>query len=249
VKFSIITVALNSAETILATLQSVGDQHHADLEHIVIDGGSIDATVDIVRNQGSRVSAWITEPDRGIYDAMNKGVQRAHGEIIAFLNADDVYAHGNVLTLVESYFDCPDVDMVYGDVDFFRPSNSKRAIRHYRSGHFHERKLAWGWMPAHPALFVRANVFHEVGPFRTDYRIAGDYEWLIRALLGGEKRKCRHIPAVLVHMRTGGVSTAGWRNTLTLNREVIRACRENGLKTSWPMILSKYPRKVLEFLR
>jgi hypothetical protein len=143
--------------------------------------------------------------------------------------------------------DKDNLDALFGDVAFFRADDPQRVVRRYRSDRFHPRRLAWGWMPAHPALFMRRSVYQRVGPFRTDYRIAGDFE-LIARVFKDEKIRYRHLAEVLVMMRTGGVSTSGWRNTLILNQEVLRACRENGIPTNLLKILSKYPAKFLEYL-
>ncbi len=242
-------MAYNSAGTITDALRSVAQQSHPDVEQIVIDGASSDTTCAVVRAEGARVSMLVSEPDQGIYDAMNKGLVRATGEVIAFLNSDDWYASGDVLARVAALMQADDaLDAVLGDVEFVDPATPQRSIRRYRSGKFRPSQLAWGWMPAHPALFVRRRVFERAGPFRTDLRIAGDYEWIARAFGPGTLRY-RHLDAVLVRMRTGGISTGGWRNTLLLNQEVLRACRLNGIRTNWLKILSKYPAKLLEFLR
>lgn len=247
-KISVVTVSYNAAATIAETLASVAGQTHEDVEHIVIDGGSTDGTHEVIARHGAHVARFVSEPDRGIYDAMNKGVALASGEVIGFLNADDRYAHARVLTTVAAAIEAEDLDAVYGDVAFFQPDAPLSPVRRYRSSRFSPARLAWGWMPAHPALFMRRRVFQRVGPFRTDYRIAGDYEFVARAFRSGQL--CyRHLPEVVVHMRVGGVSTGGLRNTLLLNREVLRACRENGIRTNALMILSKYPMKMLEYLR
>lgn len=247
-KTSVITVAYNSAATIRATLRSVAAQTWASVEHIVIDGGSADGTADIVRQEGKHVATLISEPDHGIYDAMNKGLRLASGDVICFLNADDRYADPGVLARVAVPMAAGDLDMLMGDVAFFRPSRPDRLIRRYRSVRFQPDRIAWGWMPAHPALFVSREVFEAVGPFRTDYRIAADYEWVARAFVLARPRY-RHLHEVLVHMQMGGASTQGWRSTWLLNREVMRACRENGIATNWFKILSKYPAKLQEYLR
>jgi GT2 family glycosyltransferase len=188
----------------------------------------------------------ISEPDVGIYDAMNKGVALATGDVICFLNADDVYADAGVLARVSAQMEQERLDALFGDVVFFDASNPQKTVRRYRSRRFRPERIAWGWMPAHPALFLRREVFERVGPFRTDYRIAGDFEFVARAFGPNLLRYC-HRSEVLVRMRTGGVSTGGWRNTLLLNREVLRACSENGIKTNMLKILTKYPAKVLEY--
>lgn len=245
---SVITVCYNSAETLARALQSVADQDWPRVEHIVIDGASTDSTSTIIDRFRSRLGHVVSEPDHGIYDAMNKGLDRANGDIVCFLNADDRYAHSQVLSRVAKQMHGLDLDALMGDVGFFRAEDTLRMVRRYRSDRFHPRRLAWGWMPAHPALFLGRAVVQRVGRFRTDYRIAGDFEYLVRAFHGHDLRY-RHLPEVLVHMQTGGVSTNGWRSKISLNREVLRACRENGLQTSMLKILSKYPAKVLELFQ
>lgn len=246
-KFSIITVCYNSAQTIEDTLRSVAAQTWPEIEHILVDGGSRDGTLAIIERYRQSLSKVISEPDHGIYDAMNKGMHAATGDVIGFLNADDVYARANVLGDVAKLMGQEHLDALFGDVEFFRPQKPTLAVRRYSSAHFRPERIAWGWMPAHPALFLRREVFQKVGLFRTDYRIAGDFEFIARAFWR-LPLSYRHLPEVLVRMRTGGISTGGWRNTLLLNREVLRACRENGIQTNLLKILSKYPAKLLEYL-
>lgn len=248
-RISVITVAYNSASTIAETLRSVSQQSHPDVEHIVIDGGSTDDTCALVRRYGARGTSLLSEPDNGIYDAMNKGLARATGDCVGFLNSDDVYASSSVLAQVAQAM-APEnhLDAVFGDVVFFDAARPDRAVRRYRSNRFRPALLGWGWMPAHPALFLARRIFERVGYFRTDFHIAGDYEWIARAFGNGALRY-RHLPEVLVRMQTGGISTGGWRSTLLLNREVMRACKVNGISTNWFKILSKYPAKLLEFIR
>lgn len=247
-KISIITVAFNAVDTIESTLLSVTQQTFPDVEYVVIDGGSSDGTQAVVSLHGSRISSFLSEPDRGIYDAMNKGLALATGNVIGFLNADDTYADMNVLSRVAEAMERHHLDVLFGDVAFCQCENPDRIVRRYSSSRFRPDRIAWGWMPAHPALFVKREVFQKTGPFRTDYRIAGDFEFVARAF-GKQSLRYRYLPEVLVKMRLGGVSTAGWRNTMLLNREVLRACRENGIPTNMLKILSKYPAKLLEYFR
>lgn len=247
-RITVITVSFNSVATLARTLQSVAAQSYSQVEHIVIDGGSTDGTAALVQERGAHLSRFISEPDDGIYDAMNKGIALASGDVIGFLNADDHYAHDDALAHVAGLFAQAPLDAVLGDVAFFRPGTPDRMVRRYRSDRFNPSAIDWGWMPAHPSLFVRRTVFEHVGVFKTDYRIAGDYEWVARAFTRSPLRY-QHVPEVLVHMQTGGVSTRGWRNTVLLNQEVMRACKENGIATNWCKILSKYPAKLLEYMR
>ena len=247
VRISVITVAYNRASTIADTLKSVAAQTYPDVEHIVVDGASMDGTLEVIKQHGQHVARVISEADHGIYDAMNKGVKASTGAIIGFLNADDYYAHDHVLEKVAHAITRESLDAVFGDVAFFKPEQPQQLVRRYSSRHFRPDRVSWGWMPAHLGLFVGREVFDRVGPFRTDYRIAGDFEWVARAFRPGALRY-RYLSEILVHMCTGGISTGGWRNTLMLNREVMRACRENGISTNWVKLLSKYPFKLLEYL-
>lgn len=214
----------------------------------MVDGASTDSTLALVRAHQLDSMKLISEPDHGIYDAMNKGVAAATGEVVCFLNADDLYADTGVLARIAMRMDQERLDALFGDVAYFHSSSPQQIIRHYSSRHFRPDRIGWGWMPAHPALFLRRAVYERFGLFRTDYRIAGDFEFVAR-VFHGDTLNYRHEPEVMVRMRTGGISTGGWRNTLLLNREVLRACKENGIRTSLPRILSKYPAKLLEFLR
>jgi glycosyltransferase involved in cell wall biosynthesis len=247
-KISVVTVCYNSARTIERTLQSVAEQDWSDAEHIVIDGGSSDGSAKILEAFRSRLAHVVSEPDHGIYDAMNKGLAYAQGEIVCFLNADDYYANSQVLSLVATRMQAQDLDALMGDVGFFHERFPQRLIRRYRSDRFTPERLAWGWMPAHPALFLSKRIVQRVSRFKTDYRIAGDFEFIVRAFHGHALRY-EHVPEVLVHMQTGGASTGGWRSKLLLNQEVLRACRENGLQTHMLKILLKYPAKLLELVR
>lgn len=247
-RVSVVTVCYNSAATIAAALGSVEMQTWPDIEHIVIDGGSTDGTQEVIAQASTRVAYMVSEKDNGIYDAMNKGLQRATGDVICFLNADDAYAHPQVLADVMTRMNARSLDALYGDVSFFSPDDPDRVIRRYRSRRFTPSRLAWGWMPAHPALFMTSQVYRRVGMFDTSYRLAGDYEYIIRAMGTGNLR-AEHLPEALVRMQVGGISTSGWRSKVRLNREVLRACRENGIRTNLFMILSKYPLKALELLR
>ncbi len=246
-RITVITVAFNAASTIADTLESVASQTYSDVELIVIDGASTDGTLAAIKRHGQRVARLVSEPDHGIYDAMNKGLRLATGDIIGFLNADDVYADTGVLERVSAAMGAGTLDALFGDAEFVHPERPDRPLRRYRSDRFRPDRIAWGWMPAHPTLFLRRQVYERFGLFRSDYRIAGDFELVARVFHGGTL-KYRHLPEVMVRMRTGGISTGGWRSTLLLNREVLRACRENGIRTSLPRILSKYPAKLLEFL-
>lgn len=246
-KITVITVCYNSAATIVDTLCSVAAQEEVDIEHVIVDGGSTDGTQALVHQHAKPGYRMLSERDRGIYDAMNKGVSLASGDVIAFLNADDMYVGPRVLARVNELMQSEGLDALYGDTEFVRPEDLSKPIRRYRSNRFCSSRIAWGWMPAHPALFLRRQVFERYGSFRIDYRIAGDFELIARVFHKNELIY-RHVPEVFVRMRTGGVSTRGLRSIFLLNSEVLRACRENGIHSNWLMILSKYPAKLIEFL-
>lgn len=245
-RISVITICLNSAKTISTALRSVRQQTYREIEHIVIDGGSKDNTLAVVETEGSHVAKLISETDNGIYDAMNKGVRLATGDVVAFLNADDYYKDVNVLARVATVMQAEQLDALYGDVEFFRSNQKDIVIRRYNSGRFSVARLSWGWMPAHPALFVRRDLFERFGMFHIDYRIAGDFEFIARVFKHRELRH-RHLSESLVRMQLGGISTSGWMATLQLNQEMMRACRENAIPTNWLKLLLRYPWKTLEF--
>lgn len=247
-KISIITACYNSESTIARTLRSVEEQDWPNVEHIIIDGASTDQTLSILQAHTNGTRTILSEPDKGVYDAMNKGLARAHGDIICFLNADDEYASADILSQVVSEFQTKCVDAVYGDVGFFRENKPDKIIRHYRSAGFKPAKLAWGIMPPHPALFLTGTLVKTVGTFNTEYKIAGDYEYIIRCFKRNET-KFSYLPKILVHMQAGGISNKDLRARLLLNQEVLRACHENGIPTNLFKILSKYPKKILEYLQ
>lgn len=247
-KISIVTVAYNAEQTIGSTLDSIAAQSYPDIEHIIVDGASTDGTLDVIKHHGSRVSRVVSEPDRGIYDAMNKGIRLATGDVVGILNADDQYANVDVISRIAHIMSADSLDALYGDVSFFSSGNPELTTRRYRSQRFSPARIGWGWMPAHPSLFLRRSVFDRYGLYRTDFRIAGDFEFVAR-IFKDDALRYRYLPEVMVRMRGGGVSTAGWRSTLLLNREVLRACRDNGIHTNLPMLLSKYPLKIIEYFR
>ncbi len=245
-KISIITVCFNSEKTILDTINSVNRQSYKNLEHIFIDGGSTDGTLSLINTYSRREPELVSERDRGIYDAMNKGLNKASGEIIAFLNSDDIYANENVIKKIAYEMHNNNLDCLAGDVYLVKSSDISKIIRRSSSKRFSVNRIAYGWMPSQPALFFKKSVYDEIGFFSSNYRIAGDFEFVARAFLAKDI-KYKYIPDILVHMRLGGVSTGGLFNTLLLNKEVMRACRENGINTNWFKLLSKYPYKILEY--
>jgi glycosyltransferase involved in cell wall biosynthesis len=237
VRISVITVCFNAAGTLADTLRSVAGQDHPDVEHLVIDGGSTDGTHEVVRDNGLRVSRFVSERDRGLYDAMNKGAALATGDVIAFLNADDWYTDTSVLSRVARAF-ADDVALVYGDLDFVDAEAPFKVRRTWRdAARVPEDFFSRGWHPAHPATFVRSDLFRQVGGFDLRWKISADYAFLARCML--LRPRMRHVPATLVHMRLGGASTRSMAAVWRANRECARALRELGVRLPWATIAMK----------
>ena len=247
-RISIITAVYNGAREIGATLASVEAQDYADIEHVVVDGASTDGTVETVRRDGRRVARLLSEPDRGVYDAFNKGLALATGDVIGYLNAGDVYEARDVITRIAAQFAAPDIEVVFGDVVITDPAQPGEVLRHYRSGTFRPERLGWGFMPAHPSLFVRRETYARCGLHDTSYRIAGDFEMCIR-LFAEQRARYAYLPQVLVRMPRGGLSNSGWRSKWTITREMHRACRAHGIPTSYGKLFARFPVKALEVLR
>jgi glycosyltransferase involved in cell wall biosynthesis len=248
-RISVITTSFNSGATIRDTVESVLLQSYKNVEHIIVDGGSKDGTLGIIGEYQGRIARVISEPDEGLYDAMNKGIRAATGEIIGILNSDDFFEARDVLAdVADAFAASPDTDIVFGDVVFVRPGDLDAVVRHYSSRRFRRWKLRFGWMPPHPATFVRSGVYDRCGGYCLDYKIAADYEMFVRWLLR-YRLNFRRMDRVIVRMRTGGASTAGLRSSLVLNSEIVRACRENGVYTNLALVLSKLPFKLLELKR
>lgn len=238
----------NNAKTIQHAIDSVLIQTHQNIEYIVVDGASTDGTVEIVKSYGDKISKFLSEPDEGLYDAMNKGIAMATGDVVGILNSDDFYIDCFVIETIVKEFEAKKVDSVYADLVYINPKDINKTIRYYDSSHFQPSKFRYGWMPAHPTFFVKRWAYEQYGLFKTDYKIAADYELLTRFLFK-HNISYSYIPKPLVKMRIGGASTNGITSNYILNKEIIRACKENGIYTNWLMVLSKYPKKILGFFR
>lgn len=227
-KVSVITVCYNSASTIEATIRSVISQGYADIEYIVVDGGSTDATLEIVNQFKENISKVISEKDDGIYFAINKGIAAATGDIIAILHADDIYNDTQVIADVVRAFNASAADAVYGDLQYVDRDDIKKVKRNWISGEYTEGLFKKGWMPPHPSFFVKASCYKKFGVFNTTLRSAADYELMLRLI---HKHKCKvaYIPQVLVKMRVGGKSNVTFMNRIKANREDKKAWKINGL--------------------
>lgn len=242
---SVVTAVLNRAGTLAEALTSVQAQQGVRIQHVVIDGASTDGSLQLLRAQGDRVSVLVSEPDEGIYDALNKGLARATGDIIGFLHSDDVYAHDRVLARVVAAFDDPAVEAAYGDLDYVT-QDATRVLRRWRAGHYSHGRLARGWMPPHPAFFARRSVYERLGTFDTSFRIAADYDWLLRVLGSGDVQPA-YIPEVLVKMRWGGASNRSLERLLRKSREDLLALRRHGIGGVGTLLLKNLS-KLQQFL-
>lgn len=245
-KLSVVTAVLNGSRTIVSTLDSVASQTHPDIEHIVIDGASKDDTVNVVRAKGTRVAKLISERDTGVYDAFNKGLRQCTGDVIGFLNCGDTYTSADVLSRIAQEFAASDAEAVYGDVAIVDEVDG-RCIRRYRSSWFTPQRIAYGFMPAHPALFIRRDVYQRFGEYDPSFRIAGDFE-LVARIFGRGHTKSRYLPEVMVRMPRGGLSTNGIRSNWVITQEMRRACRMNGISSGWLRLCLRFPIKLTEML-
>jgi glycosyltransferase involved in cell wall biosynthesis len=244
-KISIITATYNSAATVRDTLASIAEQQYSNIEHIIVDGLSKDNTLSIVK-EFSHVAKVVSEKDNGIYDAMNKGVKLATGDIIGILNSDDFYTTPSILSKVVAAFEDPAVEAVYGDLQYVKATNVDVVTRTWRSGTYKKKYLYYGWMPPHPTFFVRRHVYDKCGLFNTTLRSAADYELMLRVLLKYNVH-AKYIAEVLVKMRAGGMSNASVKNRLRANKEDEMAWKLNDLKPYFFTTWLKPLRKVLQF--
>lgn len=250
-KISVVTVTFNSAKTVRDTIESVLSQKYDDYEYWVIDGGSKDSTVDIIKEYEPRFGGrmrWISERDKGMYDGINKGIRMATGNVVGIINSDDFYHRTDIFQIINDAFtNNKGVEAIYGDVRFVSPDNLDKTVRYYSSKHFRPWRFRFGFMPAHPTFFTRRENFEKYGYYKYDYHIAADYELLIRHLYTN-RVPSMYVPVDFMKMRTGGRSTNGLKANWVLNKEIVRACRENGIRTCMPLLFMKYFVKVFELV-
>lgn len=249
-KISIITVAYNSALTLRDTIESVLSQDYLDIEYIVVDGSSTDNTVDILREYEPLFNGrmqWTSVKDNGIYDAMNNGIRSAKGELIGIINSDDFFHRNDIISKIAKAFDNELVQSIFADVRFVNPKNLDKTVRYYSSKYFSTKLFRFGFMPAHPSFFTYKKNFENFGYYKIDYIIAADFELLVRYLFTN-KLTFKYLPLDVMKMRTGGRSTASWKSNLLLNKEIVRACKENGIYTNLFILSLKYMIKVFELI-
>lgn len=248
-KISIITIVYNNVESLPNTFKSIAEQTYDNIEYIVVDGGSKDGTVDVIRQNEAIISKWVSEPDKGLFDALNKGINMCSGDVIGVLHSDDIFYDKNTIANIAATFERDDsLEAVFSDIVFISKENPNKVIRRYSSKKWNPNKFVWGYMPAHTAFFVKKKCYEELGLYKTDYKISADYELLIR-FLKISKVKYKYLPTICTKMRVGGLSTSGFKSLRVLNKEIIRACKENGLYTNNFMLYSKYFTKIFEFIK
>ena len=246
-KVSIITVVYNGAEFVRDCIESILNQTYPDIEYIIVDGKSTDGTVDIVKSYGTKVSRFISEPDKGLYDAMNKGIRLATGDVIGILNADDFYRHNRVIENMVATFERTGSDAVYGDMLYVDRDDTKKLKRYWRSGWYSENAFLWGWMPGHLSFFAKRALYEQYGLFRLDMKSAADYELMLR-FIHKNKVKMAYMDEVTIVMRAGGISNSSVGNRLRANREDRLAWQLNGLKPYFFTFWLKPLRKLKQYV-
>lgn len=244
---SIVTVVFNGEKTIRDTIESVLSQTYPSIEFIVVDGASTDATMEVVSEYSTRISLCISEKDEGLYDALNKGVSAATGDIVGVLHSDDFYIDSQVIDKVVKEYRSHSVDAVFGDLLYVGRNDKKRILRRFTSRGFTPEKMRYGLMPAHTTFFVRRTLYEKLGNYLQGYKIAADFELMLRFIYVN-KISYRYLPEPLVKMRIGGISSGGLRTRWQCNVEVLKALRSHGIKSSHITLLKKYPHKFKEVL-
>ncbi|MBK9190870.1 MAG: glycosyltransferase [Crocinitomicaceae bacterium] len=246
-KISVITVSFNSARTIRDTIESVLNQTYSDIEYIIVDGASKDDTLSIIKSYGNRISKLISEKDNGIYDAMNKGIKAATGDVIGILNSDDFYSHPDVIKNISQSFN-PNTDAVYADLVYVSAAEKNKIVRTWKAGKYETGSFRKGWMPPHPTFFVKRMVYENFGLFTDELKSAADYEIMLR-FIHLHNINLNYLPEIIVHMRTGGASNISLKNRIKANREDKKAWKMNGLKPSPLTFIRKPLSKLSQFFK
>jgi glycosyltransferase len=245
-KISVITIAYNSGHSIADAITSVVSQTYPDVEYIIVDGKSKDNTVEVVKSFGTKISKFVSEPDKGIYDALNKGIRMATGDVIGFMHSDDLFASDDILAKVAALFNANAIDSVYGDLEYVYKEDTNKVLRYWKSGSFSLRKLRMGWMPPHPTFYVKRAVYEKYGVFNTSFRISADYDTMLR-FLGKYRISTLYLPEVMVKMRVGGASNRSLKNIIQKSKEDYQAIQDNNFGTIFTLLF-KNLRKVTQFI-
>lgn len=246
-KISIITVTFNSAATIRQTIESVLAQNYHSVEHVIIDGASKDNTVEILKSFGDKIK-FVSEPDKGIYDAMNKGLKLASGDVIGTLGGDDFYPNNQVVSQVVQAFTEYQTDAIYGDIQFVNPEDIHTIVRYWKSGEYSRESWLSGWMPPHPSFYLKKSAFEKYGNYITDFACSGDYELMLR-MLYKNNLSAHYLPLTLTTMRNGGTSTASLKHRYRANMEDRRAWKINNLKPRWYTLWMKPISKIAQLFK
>ncbi|WP_086868385.1 glycosyltransferase family 2 protein [Kosakonia pseudosacchari] len=246
-RISIITATYNSEKTLLDTLTSLENQSYPNIEYIIVDGASKDATVELIKKHCSKISKIICEPDKGIYDALNKGINAATGDVIGFLHSDDLLAYNDALADIAETFEKTGCDAVYGDLEYVSKHDTDKRIRLWKSGIFSRIKMQLGWMPPHPSFYMKRTCYLEYGNFSLDYRISADYDSVLRYILL-QRIAIAYLPKILVKMRVGGISNRSLSSMIAKSREDIHVMKK--YRIIWPLALAyKNLSKIPQFIK
>ena len=245
-KISIITITFNSAKTLKRALESIQHQTYADIEHVIVDGASTDGTREMIESyaKAHKNVRWVSEPDDGIYNAINKGIKIATGDVVGFLHSDDIFNSADSIEQIAHAFDDSGADIVYGDLQYVRAG---KVVRRWQSNAFHPRSLKYGWMPPHPTMYVRREVYEQVGPYDEWFRISADYDMILR--LFQADYKTHYIPFVLVSMETGGASNKDTKARLSKTQEDFLVLKKNHVGAGLLTVACKQLRKIKQFIR
>lgn len=247
IKLSIITVTFNSVSTLQETINSIFSQKYSNMEYIIIDGSSKDGTIEIVKNNEKLIAKWLSEPDNGLYHAMNKGISLATGEVIGILNSDDLYADENVLCEVMENFEADNtLDILFGDLVYVKANDTNKVVRNWVSLPYYKNFFENGNVPPHPTLFVRSSVYKEVSNFNLQYKLAADYEFMLRAFKL-HTFKIKYLHRLIVRMRLGGETNKSFKNILNGNKEIISAWKNNGLKVPFMIMPLRLIKRLSQF--
>ncbi len=237
-KISIITVCFNSEKTIQDTINSVHSQDYKNIEYIIIDGNSIDKTNSIIQKNISKIDKYISEKDLGLYDAINKGISLSTGDIIGILNSDDTFTTSTVVSNIAKHFNNFKVDLIFADIVFI--DNNYKTKRVYSSKYWTPSLLKYGFMPAHPSFYCKKDIYTNYGNYEINYKIAADFEFIARLFNKQNKILYLYVPDIFVQMKIGGLSTKGIKSKLIIISEIMKACKANGIKTTYLLLYSKY---------